>query len=60
MFSSNTIDLDGLKIFMQKNGVESGKFYGENTFFLPVHQELEKFDLDFIINLVKYFIIENK
>lgn len=60
MFSSDTIDLDGLKIFMQKNGVESGKFYGENTFFLPVHQELEKFDLDFIINLVKYFIIENK
>jgi len=60
MFSTDKINLDELKIFMQRNGVECGKFYDENTFFLPVHQELEKFDLDFIINLIKYFIIENK
>jgi dTDP-4-amino-4,6-dideoxygalactose transaminase len=60
MFSSDVIDLDNLKIFMQKNGVECSVFYGEKSFFLPVHQNLKKFDLDYIINLIKYFIYENK
>jgi len=60
MFSSESINLDELKIFMQRNGIESGKFYGENSFFLPIHQNLKTFDLDFIINLIKYFISENK
>lgn len=60
MFSSDVLDLSKLKIFMQRNGVECSVFYGENTFFLPVHQNLKQFDLDYIINLIKYFIYENK
>lgn len=60
MFSSDTIDLDGLKIFLQTNGIECSKFYGENSFFLPVHQNLEEFDIDYIANLIKYFVNENK
>jgi hypothetical protein len=60
MFSSDLLDLNKLKIFMQRNGVECSVFYGENAFFLPVHQNLKRFDLDYIINLIKYFIYENK
>lgn len=60
MFSSDTLDLNKLKVFMQRNGVECSVFYGENTFFLPVHQNLKQFDLDYIVNLIKYFIYENK
>lgn len=60
MFSSDELDLSKLKIFMQQNGVECSVFYGENSFFLPVHQNLNKFDIDYIINLVKYFIYENE
>lgn len=60
MFSSDIIDLCKLKVFMQNNGVECSKFYGENSFFVPVHQNLSQFDLDYIFNLVKYFIYENR
>ena len=60
MFSSDMLDLNKLKIFMQRNGVECSVFYGENSFFLPVHQNLKQFDLDYITNLIKYFIYENK
>ena len=60
MFTSEDLNLSGLKIFMQKNGVECSKFYGENSFFLPVHQNLSQFDMNYIVNLIKYFIYENK
>lgn len=60
MFSSNDLDLVKLKVFMQQNGVECSVFYGENSFFLPIHQYLKQFDLDYIINLIKYFIYDNK
>ncbi|NMH88327.1 DegT/DnrJ/EryC1/StrS family aminotransferase [Flavivirga algicola] len=60
MFTTDSLNLDKLKIFMQKNGVECSVFYGENAFYIPVHQNLKKVDLDFIINLIKYFTIENQ
>lgn len=50
-----SIDLDGLKIFLQQNGVESSVFYGENAFFIPVHQCLEEEDVLFIVSLINYF-----
>ena len=49
---------DKLKVFMQANGVESSVFYGEDAFFIPVHQNLEKADLDYFVTLIKYFIKE--
>lgn len=60
MFSSENLNLPGLKIFMQENGVECSVFYGENSFFLPVHQNLNQFDMNYIVNLIKYYIYENK
>ena len=56
MFSApENFDLTGLKIFMQKNGVESSVFYGENAFFVPVHQHLKQEDILFITSLIKYY-----
>jgi hypothetical protein len=60
MFNSEIIDLDGLKVYLQKNGIECSKFYGENSFFLPVHQELSEFDIEYIFHLIKYFINDNR
>lgn len=54
MFTTTGIDLNKLKIFMQSNGIESSVFYGEEAFFIPVHQELNKEDLDFFFHLISY------
>jgi len=61
MFSTpSSINLDGLKVFLQQNGVESSVFYGENAFFVPVHQYLSEEDIIFLTSLIKYYCNENK
>lgn len=49
------IDYQELKIYMQQNGVESSVFYGENAFFIPIHQNLSYKQLDYMINLLRYY-----
>ena len=49
------VDYPDLKKFMQQNGVESSVFYGENAFFIPIHQNLSDKELDYMINLLKYY-----
>lgn len=56
----SSVNLDGLKIFLQENGVEASVFYGENAFFVPVHQNLKEEDILFIVSLVKYYCDDNK
>ena len=51
----DNIDYNSLKIFMQNNGVESSVFYGKSAFYIPVHQQLDMFHLDYMITLLKYF-----
>lgn len=61
MFKVPTIvDKDGLKIFLQENGVEASVFYGEETFFIPVNQTQDEIDIKFIVSLIKYFIYADK
>lgn len=48
-----------LKQFMQRNGVESSVFYGQNAFFIPVHQELDRYCMDYMVSLLKYFYSTN-
>lgn len=48
-------DYNKLKLFMQSNGVESSVFYGREAFFIPVHHNLEKQHLDYMINLLYYY-----
>lgn len=49
------VDFPKLKEFMYLNGVECSVFYGENAFFIPVHQELSQFELDYMVNLLYFF-----
>lgn len=49
------LDYSSLKIFMQKNGVESSVFYGKKAFFVPVHHRLRQQHLDYMITLLKYY-----
>lgn len=49
------MDYPALKEFMQRNGVESSVFYGQSAFFVPVHQNLSRSELDYMIKLLKYF-----
>lgn len=47
----DNIDLNCLKKMMQANGVECTVFYGNQAFILPIHQNLNEIDLDYISNL---------
>lgn len=49
------IDYHDLKEFMQQSGVESSVFYGQKAFFIPVHQNLRKAELDYMISLLTYY-----
>ena len=53
-----SVHLDGLKIFLQQNGVECSVFYGESAFFIPVQQNLNEVDILCIVSLIKYFVSE--
>lgn len=56
VFRAPGIDLDGFKIFMQSNGIESSVFYGEQAFYIPVHQHLSREDMDLFYLLTSHFI----
>jgi hypothetical protein len=56
MFTAPGVDLNGLKAFMQYHGVECSVFYGEESFFIPVHQNLDLGDLDYICLLIEVFL----
>ncbi|AZA81732.1 hypothetical protein C1637_03910 [Chryseobacterium lactis] len=60
MFTNNGHDLPKLKVFLQRNGIECSIFYGKDAFFIPVNQALGKFEMDYIINLITFFINESK
>lgn len=49
------IDYPKLKEFMQRNGVESSVFYGKNAYFIPMHHNLAKNELDYMIDLLRYY-----
>ncbi|SHE69963.1 DegT/DnrJ/EryC1/StrS family aminotransferase [Chryseobacterium takakiae] len=60
MFENNGCDIVKLKVFLQQHGIECSVFYGKDAFFLPVHQALGVFEMDYILNLIEFFIHENK
>jgi hypothetical protein len=51
-----SVDLDELKKYYYSHGVQCSVFYGEGTFFLPVHQALSEQDLDYFYEVFKSFI----
>jgi hypothetical protein len=54
--SSVNLDLDKLKVDLNRVGIESSIFYGENAFFVPVHQNLTELEIDYISSMVEYFV----
>lgn len=50
-----SIDYPKLKEYMYLNGVECSVFYGQNAFFIPVHQELKRNELDYMVTLLQYY-----
>jgi hypothetical protein len=52
---TNNIQLENLKLQLNRVGIESSVFYGENAFFVPVHQNLTELEIDYITSFVKYY-----
>lgn len=49
------IDYPSLRKYMEANGIECSVFYGRNAFFLPINHNLRKKELDYMIDLLKYY-----
>jgi hypothetical protein len=62
MFRTNgkRIDLPSLKKYYWDRGVQSSVFYGEEAFFIPVHQALTESDLDYFFEIMQSFIQTDK
>lgn len=49
-------DLNKFKTFLYDQGIQSSIFYGEDVFFIPIHQNLSREDLDYFYEVIKFFI----
>lgn len=58
LFNNNKIikNLPNLKEYLYKQGIQCSVFYGEDGFYLPCHQNMNKLDIDYIVNCVVHFI----
>ena len=53
---NDKIDLPLLKEHLYAHGIQCSVFYGERSFFIPVHQNLLKEDLDYFAAVIHSFI----
>jgi hypothetical protein len=62
MFRSNVLNLDlpELKKYFYAHGVQCSVFYGEESFFIPVHQALNEQDMLYFFEVIKSFIKKSK
>jgi hypothetical protein len=56
VFSASGVNLDELKIFMQRQGIECSVFYGEEAFYIPCHQNMDNRNIDYIETIIKIFL----
>ncbi len=49
------IDLPRLKSYFWMHGIQCSVFYGEEAFFIPVHQALNRQDMDYFVEVFKSF-----
>ncbi len=60
MFKSNSrLNLPALKSFLWNQGVECSVFYGEDAFYLPVNDRLDKGDMDYFCEAICFFAQDN-
>jgi hypothetical protein len=50
------VNLDQLKIHLNNHGIQCSVFYGEESFFIPAHQNLNMADLDYFVEAIRSFI----
>ncbi len=50
------LNLPDLKLYFYAHGVQCSVFYGEEAFFIPVHQALGEADMDYFYEIMKSFI----
>ncbi|HPJ59351.1 MAG TPA: DegT/DnrJ/EryC1/StrS family aminotransferase [Bacteroidales bacterium] len=53
---NQNLDLPELKQYFWAHGIQSSVFYGEEAFFIPVHQALTEADLDYFFEVMRSFI----
>ena len=51
-------DLNKLKSFISSHGIQNSVFYGEDAFFIPIHQNLSTSDLDYFYEVIFAFCSE--
>jgi hypothetical protein len=52
----HSLDLPELKKHLYAHGIQCSVFYGEEAFFIPVHQALSEQDMDYFVEVFKSFI----
>lgn len=55
--NENKIELQKLKEFFYDHGIQCSVFYGEESFFIPVHQNLTSTDCEYFITVFKKFLM---
>ena len=50
------LDLTELKKYYYEHGVQCSVFYGEEAFFIPVHQALNEHDMNYFYEVIKSFV----
>lgn len=53
---NRNLPLPELKKYFWAHGIQCSVFYGEEAFFLPVHQSLNQCDLDYFVEVMKSFL----
>ena len=48
-------DLNALKVYLTGHGIQNSVFYGEDAFFVPVHQNMNTTDIDYFITVIRSF-----
>ena len=52
---NENVNLPLLKDYLNAHGIQCSVFYGEQAFFIPVHQNLTKTDLDYFTEVIRSF-----
>ena len=53
------IDLMEMKIFMARQGIQGGAFHEESSYFVPVHQQLSRAEMDYICEAAVCYLRTN-
>lgn len=54
------LDVEHLKLYMNRQGIESSVFYGGQAYFLPCHQNLTDAEIEYIFYHLRYFLDQDR